>query len=104
MPFDSDSGALHDMLRHIELAQEFMADRDFQSFQNDMLRLYAVTRCLEIISEASRRLSEPFKARHPGIAWKEMAGAGNIYRHDYEDVTAKRVGRPCASRSHRFGW
>jgi uncharacterized protein with HEPN domain len=55
------------------------------------MRLCAVTRCLEIISEASRRLSDGLKARHPGIAWKQMASAGNIYRHDYEDVAARRV-------------
>lgn len=55
------------------------------------MRVYAVTRCLEITSEASRRLSADLKARHPAIAWREMAGAGNIYRHDYEDVVAKRV-------------
>jgi uncharacterized protein with HEPN domain len=50
-----------------------------------------VTRCLEIISEASRRLPDELKARHPSIAWKDMAGAGNIYRHDYEDVAAQQV-------------
>jgi uncharacterized protein with HEPN domain len=53
--------------------------------------LYAVTRYLEIISEASRRLPAEIKARYPSIAWKDMAGAGNIYRHDYEDVAAKLV-------------
>jgi uncharacterized protein with HEPN domain len=50
-----------------------------------------VTRCLEIISEASRRLPDDLKARHPSIAWKEMAGAGNVYRHDYEQVDAEEV-------------
>lgn len=50
-----------------------------------------MTRCLEIISEASRRLPNDMKARHPSIAWKDMAGAGNIYRHDYEDVAANQV-------------
>jgi uncharacterized protein with HEPN domain len=50
-----------------------------------------VTRCLEIISEASRRLPDDLKARHPSIAWREMAGAGNLYRHDYEDVAAQYV-------------
>ncbi|WP_348637543.1 HepT-like ribonuclease domain-containing protein [Bradyrhizobium sp. ISRA443] len=49
------------------------------------------TRCLEIISEASRRLPADLKARHPGIVWKQMAGAGNVYRHDYEDVAAQFV-------------
>jgi uncharacterized protein with HEPN domain len=55
------------------------------------MRVYAVTRCLEIISEASRRLPDTLKQRHPHIQWRQMAGAGNIYRHDYEDVAAKRV-------------
>jgi uncharacterized protein with HEPN domain len=43
---------------------------------------YAVIRSLEIISEASRRLSDELKARHPGIPWREMAAAGNFYRHN----------------------
>ena len=55
------------------------------------MRLYAVIRCLEIISEASRRLPDDLKARHPSIAWKRMAGAGSVYRHDYEDVAASFV-------------
>jgi uncharacterized protein with HEPN domain len=53
--------------------------------------IFAVIRCLEVISEASRRLSDELKGRHPGIAWKGMAAAGNIYRHQYQDVTALRV-------------
>jgi uncharacterized protein with HEPN domain len=36
-------------------------------------------------------LSDELKARHPGIAWKNMAGAGNVYRHDYQDVAALRI-------------
>nr|WP_245313193.1 HepT-like ribonuclease domain-containing protein [Bradyrhizobium macuxiense] len=43
------------------------------------------------MSEASRRLPADLKARHPGIAWRQMAGAGNVYRHDYEDVAAQLV-------------
>jgi uncharacterized protein with HEPN domain len=31
------------------------------------------------------------KARHPAIGWKQMAAAGNVYRHDYEDVAAEFV-------------
>jgi uncharacterized protein with HEPN domain len=68
-----------------------VAGIDYDSFKDDNLRLYAVTRCLEIISEASRRLPDALKARHPSIAWREMAAAGNIYRHEYEDVAARRV-------------
>ena len=68
-----------------------MDDTDRAAFIDDPKTVYAVTRCLEIISEASRRLPDDLKTRHPAIAWKQMAGAGNVYRHDYEDVAARYV-------------
>ena len=69
----------------------FAAGFDYEGFAADPRTVYAVTRCLEIISEASRRLPDDLKARHPSIAWRDMAGAGNIHRHDYEDVTTPHV-------------
>jgi uncharacterized protein with HEPN domain len=78
-------------LHHIDLVTQFAAGFDPTSFHDDLRTVYAVTRCLEIISEASRRLPDELKARHPSIAWKRMAGAGNIYRHNYEDVAARYV-------------
>lgn len=91
MPSDTDRGVLRDILRHIELAERFTRCHTFETFNSDELHLYAVTRCLEVISEASRRLSDELKARHLEIPWKQMAGAGNIYRHDYQDVAALRI-------------
>jgi uncharacterized protein with HEPN domain len=91
MPSELEQTSLRDILHHIDLVQQFAAGQDFEAFNTDTLRIYAVIRCLEIISEASRRLSDDLKARHPGIAWKEMAGAGNVYRHDYQDVASQRV-------------
>lgn len=83
--------ALGDILVNIDLAEEFVCGLDEDRFNADVLRIYAVTRCLEIISEASRRLPDDLKARHADIPWKEIAGAGNIYRHDYDGVSAHRV-------------
>ena len=63
----------------------------YEAFRDNDLVFYAVTRCLEIISEASRRIPPEMKARHAHIPWAEMAGAGNVYRHDYEDVRQRLV-------------
>ena len=82
---------LNDILQNISLAQNFVGELDRATFCGDTLRVYGVTRCLEIISEASRRLPDDLKARHPSIVWKEMAGAGSVYRHDYEVVDADLV-------------
>jgi uncharacterized protein with HEPN domain len=83
--------ALRDILHHIDLATSFIAGFRRDSFMADIRTVYAVTRCLEIISEASRRLPDQLKVRHPAISWKQMAAAGNVYRHDYEDVVAHLV-------------
>ena len=91
MPSSTAARALRDIAHHVDLAASFAAGFDFERFRDDPRTVYAVTRCLEIISEASRRLPDDLKARHPAIAWKQMAAAGNIYRHDYEDVAASYV-------------
>ncbi|MEA2891184.1 MAG: hypothetical protein QOI05_1977 [Bradyrhizobium sp.] len=88
---EKERGALRDMLRHIDLAEQFSHGHSYESLRDNLQALYAVIRSLEIISEASRRLSDELKARHADIPWREMAAAGNFYRHDYEDVTARRV-------------
>jgi uncharacterized protein with HEPN domain len=91
MPSRITEAALRDIRYHIDLATEFATGFDRDTFESDLRTVYPVTRCLEIISEASRRLPDDLKARHPAIAWKQMAGAGNVYRHDYEDVAAQFV-------------
>ena len=78
MPSDAAAAALRDMERHISLATQFAAGLDYEVLRDDTRTVYAVTRCLEIISEASRRLPDEMKARYPSIAWKDMAGAGNV--------------------------
>ena len=82
---------LDDIRYHITLAQTFAAGMNYDAFRDDLRTIYAVTRCLEIISEASRRLPDELKARHRAIQWRDMAAAGNVYRHQYEDVAAREV-------------
>ncbi|ABD85849.1 HepT-like ribonuclease domain-containing protein [Rhodopseudomonas palustris] len=91
MRSDASLAALRDIRNHIDLATRFIEGYDLAGFKADLRTLYAVTRCLEIISEASRRLSDDVKVRHSQIAWKQISGAGNIYRHDYEEVGAQLV-------------
>jgi uncharacterized protein with HEPN domain len=91
MPFDIEQTALRDMLHHIALAGRFAAGFDRVTFCADERTVYAVTRCLEIMSEASRGLTDGLKDRHPTIEWRQMAAAGNFYRHNYEDVAAHIV-------------
>lgn len=86
MPSRDTLRALKVIAYNIDLARRFIEDLSFETFEVDERAIYAVTRCLEIISEASRQLPDTLKARHPHVPWRRIAGAGNVYRHDYEDV------------------
>lgn len=102
MPSEAPQQRLNDIRYHIDLIHIFVEDMDYDAFKEDVRTLYAVTRCLEIISEASRRLSIELKARHPDIPWADMAGVGNVYRHDYENVLDDIVWRTVQTRLHQL--
>lgn len=78
MPSDQLPVRLVDIRYNIHFVQQWIAGLTFDQFADDVMRVYAVIRALEIISEASRRLDAGVKAKHPGIAWTQMAGAGNL--------------------------
>jgi uncharacterized protein with HEPN domain len=63
-----------------------MTGATLAAFEPDRRKRWLVERGIEIISEASRHLSEELKARHPEIPWPEVAGIGNVLGHEYEDV------------------
>ena len=90
--------ALLDMLQNATLAQDFVQGLTFETFAADPRTLYAVTRCLEIISEASRRIGAATVKRHPHVPWRQMADAGNVYRHRYDNVSARLVWRTVHDR------
>jgi uncharacterized protein with HEPN domain len=91
MPSERARQGLTDIRDNILLAQAFAGKLDEAGFRNDQKTIYAVVRALEIISEASRRLPEDVKEKHPHLPWKQIAGAGNVYRHDYHNLSADFV-------------
>ena len=78
--------ALLDIQDNIVRAKRFTSGYDLERFIADDKTFYAVIRCLEIVSEASRRLPEDLRRKYPSLPRKEIMGVGNIYRHNYDNV------------------
>jgi uncharacterized protein with HEPN domain len=87
MPSDRTRDALDAIAINIDAIAEFTEGLTYETFRNDRLHTYAVTRALEIISEASRRLPDDLMARHPDVQWRSIRDAGNVYRHKYSQVS-----------------
>lgn len=50
-----------------------------------------VIRNLEIIGEATKRVSQEIKAQHQEIPWRQMAGLRDVLIHDYMGISLKIV-------------
>lgn len=67
-------------------ALDFTRELDWAAFHASKLRQSAVIRCIEVIGEASARVSPDFQSRHPEIPWRMMAGMRNRLIHGYAEV------------------
>jgi uncharacterized protein with HEPN domain len=74
---------LRDILEAIEGIEQTTAGMAFGEYEQSWQVRRAVERGVEIISEASRHVPDEMKLRYPHISWREIAGIGNLLRHEY---------------------
>jgi uncharacterized protein with HEPN domain len=55
----------------------------------------AVVRELEIVGEASNKVSVEFQNTHTQIPWRKMIGLRNVLIHEYFGINAKVVWETC---------
>src|SRR3990167_4611327 len=77
---------LKHMIDSVEAIFSFVKGRRRASLDSDRLFLSAVLRELEIIGEASGRVSEETKKKFQNLPWKELTGISNRLIHAYFDV------------------
>lgn len=86
----ADQVYLHHILDAIEKIESYVAvGRD--AFMTISHWQDAVIRQLEIIGEATKRLSADLRSQRPDIPWRRIAGLRDVLVHDYMGVRLAAV-------------
>jgi uncharacterized protein with HEPN domain len=90
---------LADIIEAIERIRRILNGVTLEAFEQNWEKRWLVERGNEIISEASRHLTDDIKERRTEIPWPKVAGIGNVLRHAYDHVAAD-----CFGSLHKTIW
>ncbi len=81
-----DNALLWDMLDAALAVQKFIQSRTFRDYQADRMLRNAVERNIEIIGEASGKMSRAFREAHPEIPLQRMTAQRHVIAHEYGEL------------------
>jgi len=77
---------LADIIEAIERIRRVLDGVTLEAFEQNWEKRWLVERGIQIISEASRHLTDDIKERRTEIPWPKVAGIGNVLRRAYDQL------------------
>jgi uncharacterized protein with HEPN domain len=77
---------LEDIIEHMNYAEEFIRDMTVDEFKSDKKTVLSVTKCIEVVGEATKHIPDQIRERYPEIPWRDMAGIRDRLVHGYFKV------------------
>ena len=98
-----DLASIADIIRAHQRTVEYLAGISKEAFEASGLIQAAVIRQLEIVGEATKRLSMEFRAAHPAVPWSDMAGMRDRLIHAYDNLDLNRIWDAAANQLPTIG-
>ena len=74
------------MLDHAKEAEDLISGKDKTELQHNMVLELALIRLVEIVGEASVKVSSETQAKYSSIPWPQVIGMRNRLIHAYDSV------------------
>ena len=87
----NDTAYLRHVLDAISRIEEYTQEIEYEEFMENHLIQDGVIRQIEIIGEATKKLSNEIREKYPGIPWSDMAGMRDKLIHGYLGVDMDAV-------------
>lgn len=88
-----DQVRIKHMLEAAADAAQFIVGRERADLDGNRMLLFALIRCIEIIGEAARQITDETRNLSAEIPWNAIAGMRNRLIHAYFDVDTELVWR-----------
>lgn len=82
---------MKDILQSISILEGYLKELDFSAFEKNEMMQSACIRHLEIIGEASSKISKELKTDYTEIPWREIIALRNIVLHEYFRVDVAEI-------------
>jgi len=93
-----DKDYVHDVVESFELAIAYLGRCSVTELAGDREKLDAIIRRIEIVGEATKRLSQELRAANPQVPWREMAGMRDRVIHGYDRLDVPLIYRTVSER------
>lgn len=90
-PKERDLVKCEDMRIHAERACKYLGSTSVEQLLVDDMLQAALIRCVEVVGEAARFVSESTRRRAPEIPWVQIVGMRHVLAHDYGAIDVAKV-------------
>lgn len=82
-------------LQHIDEACQILLKRkdkeSLEEVKDDPVKFYGYVKLVEIIGEATYKLTKEYRDAHPEVPWQLMAGMRHVLVHDYYNISPAQL-------------